>query len=595
MFIHLIILYTIFFFIPSSTFADSNLESLDALHSQCERARSLSQYAKLDKYSNKLIALSIKKDNKREETYGYFYSGLAKLFMGEGEKAQKLYDKAEELSTKTNNDSVKALVMNARGIYHAIMQNNTFIAQQYFFKSLELAKKAKFEDLCHRVRGNLLTLSHSMGDSIAQHIATEVYQYGVKEKNYEQIAMGSYYIATYHYTHNNFAEAEKYINISIDTHKKYPYEDIASVYLLYAKVLIKSNKLAEAENMEKKAIALAHEYQQIPIEVDAYITYAEIENKKGNYQAAIDTIKKAIKHAEMVGVTSKKIDCNRLMADNYLAINNTTEALKCLKIANELLTEQTDINMERLSHEQKIMLDIEQKEMEAKLKQEQIHAQRNIMILLALVVVVLLVLLMVIFSSKRKREALYKNIVKQNSRSIAKQQELQQQIDFLYRENEQLQQMQQAKEPSAEPETASKKEAFTMSDDKMDYLYTELCRLMENERLYTEAQLTREKMAEQLGTNRTYLMKVIKEKTNMNYLQFVNSYRINEAIKILSDKDKVNYPLKQIWSDLGFSSPSTFYKLFQQAVGITPSTYRKQFLEVNNETEANDEEEDNVI
>ena len=66
----------------------------------------------------------------------------------------------------------------------------------------------------------------------------------------------------------------------------------------------------------------------------------------------------------------------------------------------------------------------------------------------------------------------------------------------------------------------------------------------------------------------------------MNYLQFVNSYRINEAVRILSDKNMISYPLKQIWSDLGFSSPSTFYKVFQQAVGITPSVYRKQFLEM---------------
>ena len=66
----------------------------------------------------------------------------------------------------------------------------------------------------------------------------------------------------------------------------------------------------------------------------------------------------------------------------------------------------------------------------------------------------------------------------------------------------------------------------------------------------------------------------------MSYLQFVNSYRINEAVRILSDHDKIDYPLKQIWSDLGFNSPTTFYKLFQQAVGITPSVYRKQFIDL---------------
>ena len=89
------------------------------------------------------------------------------------------------------------------------------------------------------------------------------------------------------------------------------------------------------------------------------------------------------------------------------------------------------------------------------------------------------------------------------------------------------------------------------------------------------------RLAAMLGTNRTYLSAVIKEKSGMNYQQFINSYRIQEAIRILSDNDSADYPLKQLWNDLGFSSSSTFYKLFQQAVGITPSVFRKQYLEMN--------------
>ena len=57
--------------------------------------------------------------------------------------------------------------------------------------------------------------------------------------------------------------------------------------------------------------------------------------------------------------------------------------------------------------------------------------------------------------------------------------------------------------------------------------------------------------------------------------QFVNTYRINEAIEVLSDASQIERPLKQLWSELGFTSPSTFYKLFQQSVGITPLAFRK--------------------
>lgn len=602
---HLIILILIYLFIPSSVWAADKKQALSSIYERCEKARSLSQYDSLEVYSIRLISEAKQERNQRLETYGYFYNGLAKLFNGKAEESQKIHDKAEELARKTDNDSVLALVMNARGIYHALMQNNNFVAQQFFFKSLELAHNAGYEDLCHRVRGNLLTLSHSMDDSVSSEIAKEVYDYGVKTNNNEQISMGAYYIATYHYTHERYDEAEKYLQKAIDTYKKYPYEDIASVYLLYTKIFISKNELDEAEKTVKKSLELAEKYHQLSMVAEAYITFAEVRSKQKSHEDAISIAKKALEVVKEAGMTSKMIDCNQLMAENYIAMNDVNDALSCLQSANKLLKEQATINMERLSHEQRIMRDIEQKEMEAKIKQEQITAQRFIMILLAAVVIVLCVLLIVIYVNYRRRQTLYKSIVQQNSRSIARQTELQQQIEYLYAEKEKWSKMMEKENvpvADAEKEAASAdidaeeqsalNSEFGMKKDKIDNLYTELCRLMETEQLYREAQLTREKMADRLGTNRTYLVKVIKEKTNMNYLQFVNSYRINEAIKILSDKDKINYPLKQIWSDLGFNSPSTFFKLFQQTVGITPSTYRKQFLEVKDENENEDESED---
>lgn len=117
----------------------------------------------------------------------------------------------------------------------------------------------------------------------------------------------------------------------------------------------------------------------------------------------------------------------------------------------------------------------------------------------------------------------------------------------------------------------------------MQQLYDRICELMDKEKPYKTPQLTREKLAAMVGTNRTYLSTVIREKSGMSYQQFINSYRIGEAVRILSDRNAVDYPLKQLYADLGFTSPSTFYKLFQQSVGITPSVYRKQFIEIEEE------------
>ena len=195
----------------------------------------------------------------------------------------------------------------------------------------------------------------------------------------------------------------------------------------------------------------------------------------------------------------------------------------------------------------------------------------------------------------RRRNRLYKNIVIQNSHAITRHDELQSRIDKL----ESLLEEQQSSN-AMEGETAvdaenpiemreseseavsndcAKPRSLVDDEERAQELYERACMLMEKERLFADPQLNRERFAELLGTNRTYLSKILKEKSGMTYLQFVNSHRINEAIRLLSDPN-TQLPLKQIWNDLGFNSPATFYKQFQQAVGITPSVYRKQVMEV---------------
>ncbi len=589
--LYLIILIVIASLKPCTASAENREDRILALREACEKARSLSQYESLEQHATELIRLARETKDVKAETYANFYSGLAKLFMGKTEESLRMFDKASQLADSHGNDSVKALVMNSMGIYHALMENNKFVAQQFFFKSLDLAGKVGFEELQYRVRGNLLTLSHSTGGEMVLEHAQKVYDYGLKHQNYEQQAMGSYYLATYYYEHDGYEKVEKYLKIALQVYEKYPYEDIASVYSLYTKMLLSRGEVSEAEEMVKHSIKLSQKYHQTSMEVDARITYAEVMAKQKRYQESTDMIQQALTMAKEVGMESKAIDCNQIMASNLLAMNKVEDAVRCLQEANDLLKKQTTINMEQLAHEQQIMHDIEQKEMEAKINQEEIRFQRNFLIATCVTIIVLLTLLISIIMSYRKRQLLYRKIVLQNTHALARQKGLEEQIEVLKLEKTRLQEQQQNTTDTKESPT---REPLAMDNDKVNHLYGEICRLMDDERLYAESQLTRERMAELLGTNRTYLTRVIKEKTGMNYLQFVNSYRINEAIRILSDKDKVNYPLKQIWSDLGFSSPSTFFKLFQQTVGITPSVYRKQFLQVNEEESKMEEEEDAV-
>ena len=115
--------------------------------------------------------------------------------------------------------------------------------------------------------------------------------------------------------------------------------------------------------------------------------------------------------------------------------------------------------------------------------------------------------------------------------------------------------------------------------DKSNEMFMRIERLMTGDRIYRENGLTRDKVAERLGSNRTYISQVINDKTGMSFLAYINSYRIEEAIELLSDPAN-DIPLKALSSDLGFSSISTFYKLFSEKVGMPPAKYREKIIEI---------------
>ena len=61
----------------------------------------------------------------------------------------------------------------------------------------------------------------------------------------------------------------------------------------------------------------------------------------------------------------------------------------------------------------------------------------------------------------------------------------------------------------------------------------------------------------------------------MSFTSYVNSFRIQEAVKILSDAG-CDMPLKELSDRLGFNDISTFYRSFRSIVGMPPSRYRQE-------------------
>ncbi|WP_435263289.1 helix-turn-helix domain-containing protein [Tenacibaculum sp. nBUS_03] len=104
--------------------------------------------------------------------------------------------------------------------------------------------------------------------------------------------------------------------------------------------------------------------------------------------------------------------------------------------------------------------------------------------------------------------------------------------------------------------------------------YAKLQELMEVKKPYLNEGLTLAMLSEQMHLKSIKLSNIINTQTSGNFYDYINSYRI-EAIKkeLITTKEQIII----IAYNNGFSSKSTFNKVFKDTTGNTPSQYRKMY------------------
>lgn len=83
-------------------------------------------------------------------------------------------------------------------------------------------------------------------------------------------------------------------------------------------------------------------------------------------------------------------------------------------------------------------------------------------------------------------------------------------------------------------------------------------------------------MAAFLGFSESYCSKYIKKKSGMNFLDYLNSYRIMRAGILLRTTDD---SITEIAYAIGFRSIQSFNRVFKLYCGTSPSNYRKRLRE----------------
>ena len=95
---------------------------------------------------------------------------------------------------------------------------------------------------------------------------------------------------------------------------------------------------------------------------------------------------------------------------------------------------------------------------------------------------------------------------------------------------------------------------------------------MSEEKIYHDPKLTRDEVVVRLGTSRKVFLEALQNHVDMSFIDYVNTFRLNEAISLLENEDYTN---ETIAETVGFGSANTFYRQFRTKYGLSPFEYKK--------------------
>lgn len=120
----------------------------------------------------------------------------------------------------------------------------------------------------------------------------------------------------------------------------------------------------------------------------------------------------------------------------------------------------------------------------------------------------------------------------------------------------------------------SEQAANDKKETSEDTRFSHLTEMIRQKELYKDSQLTLNALAAQTGLTRNEISSLINKNTNTNFNVFINTYRVEEAKRLLKDPAFDHLNMLGIATEAGFNSKATFFAVFKQHIGKSPGSFK---------------------
>jgi len=353
---------------------------------------------------------------------------------------------------------------------------------------------------------------------------------------------------------------------------------IATVYSNLAYAFKSLHRYSESIDYNLKAIELM---KRIDFKMGIVYTccnISELYNLAGNYSKSIEYGEEALRLSRTLKILYIEAQANLSLSVAYQNLRNVERALSYYKVYSGLKDSVLTIEKQKQIAEMQVRYETEtiqkQKqiaEQERELLKVKTSKQKAWVRFMLLITVITSIFTVVLLIQARVQKKLNRILVQKNREVLeseqqlyAKKKELEEVIDSLKEQS-----------PNSKNSYVEKYAQSRLQKTEERLFIEKLERLMVEDKLFLQCDLSLDKLAKLLDSNRSYISQVINDNYKQNFSNFLNQYRVKEACNLLADPKNQVKTIEGIAKEVGFNSITTFNRCFKKQTGVNPSFYLK--------------------
>ncbi len=436
-----------------------------------------------------------------------------------------------------------------------VLRGNTVEGVKYLVKALEVAEQMNDYDLQKNILTNLAATNMKIGNYDK---GIEYFEKVIKlDKQNEKSLDADLLNLGLAYAEAGRVEKAKEIlkKVYISTDNDF-YAAVATNSLSFI-----HNKLGEygkAIQYAKRALTYADTSSNLMFRLEALTNYGNALNGAKKFKEAKKVMNRIINLASKNNLAWQRVNALGNIATIYENEKNYKEALAFFKRFYSEKDSLANADVAKRISELQLKFESEKKDKELAIKNAELAKKNLIIRFSATIIVLLLIFALTFFVLYKKKRDAYLDLVRKHVATIKKV---------------------EPKKGNAHLISGGEKTA-QFNDLKIEELHSRIEKMIKEDKLYKQKDLTLGKFASILGVSSKYLSQVIHSKYGKTFPDFINSFRVEEAAKMLLNPEYENYSLEAIGEMAGFNSRSVFNASFKKFTGVTPSFYMKSAKQV---------------